>query len=131
MNEAPDLDDQSADLPIVDCAYYDERREAYVVTFVPTDEVSAEPTETVFVHQNAPEFHRLNTLFWQLNQLVAPEDFVERIVHTSGQTFTVHLRGGQSLTVITSQGDEFPGTHERLKLIAELAQGSFHSTHVA
>ena len=120
-----DHDDRLAEPPLVDLLSYDARRGAWVVTFVPSDDVSAEATEVVTVPQGTPEFRRISALLGRVAEAMAPGRRIEKVVHSGGGSYTVWLANGESLELAEASGAIAHEVFDRIKQIADTAEAIF------
>jgi hypothetical protein len=87
-------DDPLVEPPIVDALRVDRERDAYVVTFVPSDDLSAEPKLVVMIPSNSVEGRQIETWLGEFQRLLKAGGAVERIVHGGGGDFTLSLADG-------------------------------------
>lgn len=136
MSDAIDLplddDDRLYDPPLVDGLFFDERRRALVVTFVPSDEVSDSPTEVAVIGEGTPEFDRVMAFLNQVSALLTPTDRVVRVVHAGGGNYALHTTSG----AVVELADDAPNpstleASDRLKQIADAAEMAFRVGHPA
>ena len=134
MSEPVDIplddDDRLYEPPLVDLLYREGVQGTYVITFVPADEVSDEPTEVVRVHRGAAEYQRIDSLFGGLSALVAEGKQIDRIVHQGGGNFAFHFDNGGSFEMSDAPSNSTTQeVSDRLKQIAEAAEAAFRIAH--
>jgi hypothetical protein len=85
--------------PIVDQLYYEPAREAYIVTFVPSEYCSRAATELVAVTNTEalrPDFDRIAARLDQLAARLTEGRPIARLVHAGGGDFTLHDDRGRA-----------------------------------
>jgi hypothetical protein len=136
MSQSIDLplddDDRLYEPPLVDSIRHDDERRGYVVQFVPSDDISSEPTERIMLSEGDPEFHRMDVLFGEIGRLMGGDKIISRILHAGGGNYTIHFSEGTH----TELANESPSNvvHEvsdRLKQIADSAQAAFQMASLA
>jgi hypothetical protein len=120
-----DDSDRLYEPPLVDSLRYDEDRQAYVVQFTPTDDVSAEPKEIIALTKTAAEFHRMEILFDDIVRLMGGK-VISRILHLGGGNYTIHFSDGRCTELAdVSSNQTVQEVSDRLKQIADMAQLAF------
>ncbi len=83
------LDDLLVDPPIVDSLCVDQRSSAFVVTFVPSEDLSSEPKLTVTIPSNSVEGRQIQKWLDEFCRVLSVSAPVERVVHGGGADFTL------------------------------------------
>jgi hypothetical protein len=120
-----DDDDRLVEPPLLDLLYHDEAQDAYVVTFVPTDEVSQEATEVVRIRRDFPEYRRVDGFFKRVEELVGGGRRIVRIVHQGGGNFAFHFLDGSAIEMADRANEVSQEASDRLKQIADAAEMAF------
>jgi hypothetical protein len=77
------------DPPIVDALRVDRERDAFVVTFIPSDDLPDEPKLVVTIPAGSVEGRQIQVWLRKFRELLASSADVERIVHGGGGDFTL------------------------------------------
>ena len=83
------FDDLLIDPPILDTLRVDEQGGAFVVTFVPTDELSAEPKLTVTIPVSSVEGSQIKKWLTEFCRLLCINRPVVYVVHSGGSDFMI------------------------------------------
>jgi len=81
-------------LPIIDFLY--QEQSAYIVTFVPEDEVSKSEIEVVEILEENDNWNSIALLLERMRSLLG-QPTIERIVHNGGEDFEICFEGRQPI----------------------------------
>jgi len=123
--------DRLADPPLLDSFHLEPRPEGFSIMFIPSEGVSTEQTETLFLRLDSPEGRLLAPLVQRIHRLL--QSPVDRIVHSGGGNYTFLLPDGGSRQL--DDGTLDPQTvhwlFDTLKHMAQIAECAFAITHAA
>ena len=86
--------DHIVDPPIVDLLRFDDKRDAFVVTIIPSDDIGDEPKLTITIPAGSVEGRQTQVWMKEFQKLLGTSAAVERIVHGGGGDFTFVFADG-------------------------------------
>jgi hypothetical protein len=95
-----DMEGHIVDPPIVDFLHFEPQADAYVVTFVPSESTSHNPTEVVVIKREGPtatDFQRISLRLEELKKGLGQSSPIARLSHAGGGNFTLHFADGHTL----------------------------------
>lgn len=96
-NLMDDLDEEyDAQLPIVDLLHFEKDIDSYVITFVPSDEVSREQKEMVVIRKNTADGRHITVWLAELSKLIGGGRTIDLISHSGGDAFSFRFTDGKT-----------------------------------
>jgi hypothetical protein len=117
--------DRLAEPPLVDFLSDEPEDIHYHITFVPSDEVSVEPTESVTIIKQSSDGARITALLGDVSALCGAK--LTRVSHGGGASYTLHLDDMRIVTLADLKNGTSIQVFDRLKQIAETAEIVFQS----
>ena len=91
------VNDHPLDLPIVDALSCDHQHKTWAVTFVPCDDLSAEPKLVVAIPFDSVEGKQIGVWLDEFRGLLGQGGAIQRIVHAGGGDYTFLFEDGSHL----------------------------------
>jgi hypothetical protein len=113
-----DADDRLADPPLLDLFREDADEGVYVATFVPSDDLSPEPTLSVRVDKESVEGRRIGASLDGISEICGSR--LTLASHLGGGNYTIRLTDGRTASLDTF--DNSLELFDRLKQIAQDAE---------
>ncbi|MEE8169326.1 MAG: hypothetical protein V3T70_02150 [Phycisphaerae bacterium] len=119
--------DHLVEPPIVDALRYDRDRDAFVVTFVPSDDLSAEPKLIVTIPEQSVEGRQIRTWLDEFGRLMPKQIPVERLVHAGAGDFTFLFKDDTSCKLSDPGFDEnaTQRIYDGLQYISQAAENAY------
>jgi len=123
-------DDRLLEPPLVDALHYERDADGFAITFIPSTDDEA--TRSIFLPRDSTEGRQVAANLYRIQQLIGGSR-LERVVHGGGANYTLRLGGGENMLISSDAPDErwVPEVLNRLKQIAEVAEGAFNLLHAA
>jgi hypothetical protein len=128
------LDDDThlIDPPIVDMLYLDAQKGAYVVTFIPDDNVSPNEKEVVRIAADSEDGRRIKLRLTQLSKAIGSQA-VTRLFHKGGGNFGFKLADGSTFELADAASSSALSrqVHVELQDLGMISQISFREKQLA
>jgi len=126
------LQERLVDPPIVDMLRVDEHRGAFVVTFVPSDDLSAEPKLVVTIPAASAEGRQIRAWLSEFCKLLSCGTSLTRVVHSEGGDFLFgfadHTTKQLSEADITSEVTQ--RIYDGLQYVSQAAENAYRIVQV-
>jgi hypothetical protein len=122
-----DEDDRLADPPLLDLFRVDLESDCYIATFVPSDDVSAEPTLSVSIRQQSVEGRRIAILLARIETICGGRLLLAS--HLGGGNYTLRLTDGRTTALDALDNASAVELFDRLKQVAVDAEMSYRINH--
>lgn len=120
------------DSPIVDALRVDRERDAFVVTFIPSDDLTDEPKLVVTIPACSAEGRQIQVWLGELRDLLATGAPVERIVHGGGGDFTLAFADGttRQLSDPDLDGAMTQRIYDGLQYVSQAAENAYRIVQI-
>jgi hypothetical protein len=120
-----DEHDRLADTPLLDSLRYESSPGGFSISFIPSNEVSSEEKELIFVRGDSVEGRLLAPLYRRLQRLLQAS--VDRVIHSGGGNYTFIFSDGASrqLDDSTFNPKTAQWLFDTLKHMAHIAECAF------
>ncbi len=126
-------DEQLIDPPLLDFLYYEPELTAFVVAFIPSDEVSVNEKESVNIPLDSAEGRQIGAQLFLLSQLLGQGAVVTRIIHGGGGNYGFHFANGAYVELAEDESDSMhtQQAHDAVRRIAQSAELAFKVTQLS